>query len=275
MTQPETFMPNAAWPVAWSCDVSQEAPVVTGKAVAFASNVLWSLTGRQFGMTTVTYRPCRDVVYDTPYPDAWLSWPGTQAQPYNAIGTGGSGGYYGPYWMLAGCGTCEGGCSCVGLSQVTLPAPVSSMTEVKIDGQVLDPTAYRVDDNRYLVRVDGVAWPNRNDLRFDDTAVGTWSVTATYGLGLPPGADWAVGELACELIKAFHGEDCRLPRHVTQLARQGVTITVPDLNQLFKDGQTGLYLADIFINTYNPNHLTTRARTYNVDRVREHHRVGT
>jgi hypothetical protein len=250
--------------VHWPCDVSTESPTVTAGAVAFASDVLWALSGRQFGLTTVTLRPCKNYPLDTPYPDAWMSWPGTQRPPLYANG---SGGWYGSYWMAAGCGQCgvPQSCGCGTIQQVELPAPVNSIVTVKIDGSPIVSGAYRVDDNRFLVRTDGGVWPNANDLSKNDDQLGTWSVTATYGLNLPAGADWAVGELACELIKAQNGEDCRLPRHLTQLVRQGVTISLPDLSQLFKDGQTGLYLADIFINTWNPGHLRARARTYRVD----------
>jgi hypothetical protein len=148
-----------------------------------------------------------------------------------------------------------------------LPAPVNEIIEVKVDGAPLVTGAYRVDDNRMLVRVDGESWPHCNDLTKADTEVGTWSVTFTVGQPVPEGGKWAVGELACQLIRAKNGEDCRLPRTVSRLVRQGVTIEFPDMIDLFKNGLTGLYLVDLFVKSVNPAGLVQRSRTYSVDDV--------
>lgn len=253
------YTPVAAWPCRWMCDVSGASPYVTGTAVKFASDVLWALSGRQFGFTTVTLRPADQQILDTPFPDAWLSWPGTQPPP---LGANGSGGYYG-YWVNAiGCGT----------SEIKLPAPVHAITAVKIAGVTLATSAYRLDDNRKLVRIDGFTWPASNNLNVPDTAVGGWSITAQYGLTIPDGAEWAIGELGCEFIKAINGEDCRLPRNVSSIARQGVTIQMPDISTFFTKGVTGLYLTDMFITTWNPKRLRARAKTFSVD-VAEHRRA--
>jgi hypothetical protein len=91
-------------------------------------------------------------------------------------------------------------------------------------------------------------------------------VTAAVGEDVPQGAALAMGELACEMIKAGQGQDCRLPPGVTTLVRQGVTIQYPDVGQLLKDGRTGLYLVDTFIAAENPSGLRQRARVYSVDR---------
>ncbi len=267
------FSPVTSWPVLWPCDVSTESPTVTGTAVAFATEVLWSLTGQRFGFTTVKLRPCRDYALDTPYPDAWLPWPGAQPPPLGA--TVSSGGGYAGFWFGVGCGTCSDSCTCGGsLAEVRLPAPVHAITEVRVDGSPLVTGAYRVDNGRILVRVDGSTWPMRNDLTLADTQVGTWSVTAQYGESIPGGAAIAVGELACEFIRGAQGQDCRLPRAVTSLARQGVTISMPDMASMFDKGITGLFFTDMFIKTWNPKQLRSRARVYPVDR-RPRGRIGT
>lgn len=258
------FGPCEPWPVMWPCDVSCESPTVTGRAVEFATEVIWGLSGRQFGLCEVTLRPCRRDCYEFPWPGGWNEWPGTSWLSPALIGG---------QWFNIVCGTCPGTCACSQLSEVLLPAPVNRIVEVKVDGDVLVTGAYRLDDSRVLVRTDGGAWPRCNELELDDDQAGTWSVTASYGREVPAGGEWAVGELACELLKAFKGEDCRLPRNVTQLARQGVTISYPDMNALFDRGRTGLYLADLFIATWNPNHLNARSKTYSIDRPR-HRRAG-
>jgi hypothetical protein len=157
---------------------------------------------------------------------------------------------------------------------VELPAPVNSITTVLLDGAAMPASGYRVDDNRWLVRTNGGRWPRCNDLTKDDTQPGTWSVTALYGEDVPTGGRIAVGEMACEYLKAMDGQDCSLPPGVTQLARQGVTIELPQPSELFKDGQTGLYTVDAFIASVNPHGLVRRSRVYRVD-GRPPRRAGT
>lgn len=261
------FGPCEPWPTLWSCDVSCESPEVTGRAVAFATEVLWALSGRQFGLCTVTLRPCRDDCLDGGF------WPGDR--PFWSAGlTYPTPALIGGAWFNLICGACGDSCSCSQLSQVTLPAPVYDVVEVRVDGSPLATGAYRLDDDRTLVRVDGGEWPRCNDLRLDDSQLGTWSVTARFGLPVPEGGTWAVGELACQFVSALSGADCRLPKQVTQLVRQGVTIQMDSITELLKDGVTGLYFVDLFIKTWNPNRLRRRSRTYSVDGARAR-RVGT
>jgi len=250
------FGPCAPWPVRWNCDVSTESPTATGIAVASATEILWALSGRRFGTCQVTLRPCRRSCYPGQY---WSSygapWPGP-----SVFG-------YGQGWFDLQCGDCIGTCSCSRVFQIELPAPVSSIVSVKIDGtpMVTGGAAYRVDDNRFLVRTDGQDWPLCNDLSKDDTQAGTWSVTALYGEDIPALAQPAVGQMACEILKSMAGQDCMLPAGLTQLVREGVTISYPDIGALWKQGRTGLYLVDAFLSTTNPSGLRRRAKTYRVD----------
>lgn len=248
--------PCASWDAVWTCDVSCESPTVTAQAVELATEVVWALSGRQFGLCEVTLRPCRRECTDFPWPSGGYSeWAGTTwISPALISGQ----------WFNVICGRCTRGCSCSSISEVLLPAPVHDVVQVKIDGVVVTGSDYRLDDNRILVLLNG-DWPTCNDLALADTEPNTWSVTARYGLEVPAGGAWAVGELACELIRARNGEDCRLPRNVTQLVRQGVTIQFPDVRELMREGLTGLYLVDQFVTTWNPSHLRRRSGTYSVD----------
>lgn len=252
------FGPCTTWPVQWPCDVSCESPTATGNAAKAATEVVWALSGRQFGECEVTLRPCRDSCADTPFYD-YATWPGAGGWPTPAL--------IGGLWFNLTCGGCAGGCSCATVSTVRLPAPVASIVTVRVDGSPLATGAYRLDDNRLLVRIDGGTWPLCNDLNKADTEAGTWSVTARYGLKVPEMGRWAVGELACEILKAMGGEDCRLPQRVQTLARQGVTIQFPDISELLTEGRTGMFLVDGFIQSVNPSGLRRRAKTYSVDRA--------
>lgn len=269
MTNAGTPLPSGAcqsWPILWPCDISCESPAATGAAVAMATDVVWALSGRQFGLCNITLRPCRRECVDDSFFDRELLPSGDSGFVQPAL--------IGGEWFNLVCGSCPGTCSCTPISEVLLPGVVNSIVDVKVDGVILPKSAYRVDNDRLLVRTDGEDWPHCNDLNLPDTEPGTWSVTAVYGRPVPVAGQWAVGELACELLKAFKGEDCRLPRNVTQLARQGVTISYPDMNDLFSRGRTGLYLADLFIMSVNPGGLRTRSRTYSVDRPQPR-RTGT
>lgn len=258
--------PCQPWDVLWPCTVTCESPQVTAQAVEVATEVVWALTGRQFGLCEVTLRPCRRECTDFPWPGdgTYNEWAGSSWLGPQLIGG---------QWFNVVCGRCTQGCSCTSISEVLLPAPVHSVVQVKVDGVVVSGSGYRLDDNRLLVRL-GADWPTCNDLNLADTEPDTWSVTARYGLEVPAGGAWAVGELACELIRAMEGEDCRLPRNVTQLVRAGATLQFPPLHELLESGHTGLYLVDQFVATWNPAGLRRRSGVYSVDRP-PHRRTGT
>jgi hypothetical protein len=264
-----TYGPCADWPVTFTCDVSCEAPEVTGQAIAAATEVVWALSGRQFGLCEVTLRPCRRDCGDYPWPGSglagWSQWPGNSWLSVALVGG---------QWFNVICGRCTNGCSCSSISEVLLPVPVYRIVEVRVDGSPLVTGAYRLDDARRLVRTDGGEWPRCNDLSLDDTEEGTWSVTAEYGREVPELGRLAVGELACQLIRARNGEECLLPSNVTQLVRQGVTIQMPDSLELLRRGMTNLYLVNLFIQTYNPNQLNRRSGVYSID-TPPARRVGT
>lgn len=253
------FGPCANWPIQLLCDVSVESAVITGYAVSLATDTLWALTGRQFGLCNYTFRPCRRDCFSSPFPpDGWAEWPWTSTYPQPALIAGS--------WFNLVCGSCPGTCSCSAVSEFVLPAPVHDIIDITIDGTPMASGAYRLDNNRLVVRTDGGTWPLCNDLSVNDGAEGTWTVTATIGRVIPDGAALAMGQLVCEIIRGAQGEDCNLPPGVTQLIRQGVTIQYPDIGELFRQGRTGLYLVDMFVSTWNPNRLTNRSRVYNVDR---------
>ena len=261
-----TTGPCTPWPVYWGqlCQdvVSTSSPTATGYAATTATHILWALSGRQFGTCPVTLRPCRENCWEGGYPSAI-------AYPWSAYGSPiASVGWDASYWFALGCGSCpQGNCSCNTVSEVRLPARVNAVTAVKVDGAVLPTTAYRLDNNRLLVRTDGSLWSRCNDLNKDDTQTGTWSVTADYGVTVPDSGRFAMGELACQILRALSNQDCQLPQNVVRLVRQGVTVDFPPIQALLAEGRTGLYLTDLFLTAVNPNRLDQRARVYSPDRI--------
>lgn len=258
--------PCTTWPVNWSlCQLTGVSPDVTGAAVAAATEVLWSLSGRRFGICQLTIRPCRRDC-------SGMDW-GLLASGYVLGGWWQYGTYPRPlffngvwYNLTCGNGCADGACSCSYVSETFLPDPVADVVQVKVDGAVLDPSLYRVDDYRKLVRLGGGTWPLCNDLTKDDSQVGTWSVTVQFGEQVPTLGQLAVGELACQFARAMsNDEDCRLPKPVQQLVRQGVTLNFLDPNELFTHGKIGLYFCDLFISTFNPHGLTARSEVFDID----------
>lgn len=251
--------PCGTWTPIFECALPTGASAVTGVAVQAATEVLWGLSGRQFGLCTVTLRPCRRECYGEVWPPGWGQYGQAAGYPQPALVAG--------QWFNLGCGGCAGDCSCSVVSEVVLPGPVHDVLEVKVDGVALVKNVdYRVDDFRLLVRLGGKTWPTCNDLTRADTQMGTWSVTLRAGQDVPAMGQLAVGELATEFTHLLLCNDkCRLPKSVQSLARQGVNVTFLDPSTVFQNGRTGLYLSDLFINTVNPSGRRGRARAYDID----------
>jgi hypothetical protein len=156
-------------------------------------------------------------------------------------------------------GECSGPCD---PSRVLLSGyPVRSVTQVKIDGVVLDPAEYRLERYRWLVRLNGESWPSCQSLGLADTEEGTWSVSYTYGQSPPQIGRDAANELACQLYKACAGDDdCAIPAGAVRLTRAGVTIERGIFSRNPRTGAwaTGMMSVDLFLNAVNPQGLIRR-----------------
>lgn len=150
-----------------------------------------------------------------------------------------------------GCNRSKCGCGRYVFIELQDRYPVISVDEVKIDGVVLDPSEYRVDDYRRLVRLNGECWPSCNDLTEPDTEPHTFSVTYTAGRRPTTILQMAAAELACELKKACNLTDCRLPQNVTQVSRQGVTLNIDAVEAAVMGGYTGITIVDSAVAQYN------------------------
>lgn len=247
--------------VAACCDADDSSDGSIFDTVALeASELLYMLSGRLYaGECERTVRPCNTrcscnwQVLSRGH-IVWYDW-------YS--------GYYGP-----GSWFCDSSpCGCTPLSTVWLAGyPVQAISEVKIDGAVIDPATYRLDRNRFLVRMrdpafpdEMLVWPGCQMLDLPDTEPGTWSVTYSYGRQPPQLAIDAAAQLACEVYKQCLDQECALPKGTTRVTRQGITIE----KELFlswgfqprqtvsraKGWQTGLPLVDAFLAGVNPSGL--------------------
>jgi hypothetical protein len=216
--------------------------------VAAATEYLWRWTGRAFGLCEVEVRPCRQDCLGAPTtydgwagrPDPYLPSHGARA-PFTPALVAGA-------WRNIVCGGCGDLCGCGETSALRLPAPVDSIVAVTIDGETLDPAAYRVDNRSTLIRQDGGRWPTCQNLALPAGEVGTWSVRYRWGAPVPAGGQVAAGKLACEMAKAYCGSsDCELPERIQTVTREGVTVGFLDPFEGLEAGKTGLWLVDSWV----------------------------
>lgn len=188
---------------------------ILDQSLAMASDVLYDLTGRQWGGV------CSDTV-----------WPGTDE-------------CVGPRFLPRS-----------RRSGVRLPGyPVIGVDSVTIDGVLVDPTRYRVEDRRWLVYlpVAGEArqgWPRGQSSGVVDGLAGTWSVTYRFGTAPPVGGRRSAAIYGCQLALACSPgseSQCRLPQRVTSITRQGVSMAILDPLTLIEDGRTGLTEVDQWV----------------------------
>lgn len=233
-------------------ELSSEAQtVIEDMAVDF----LWRWTGMQFGLCEQTIRPCRqDCMTGI---STYTGWSGRDygygtAGPWTPVIING-------IWHNIGCGgACGDTCGCNTLASLTFDLPAYDVTSVVIDGTVLDPSKYRVDNYRQLVRQDGYQWPMCQDLNLPPGQPDTWSVTYRVGQPVPAGGQIAAGLLACEFAKAAcNDSSCALPQRWQSVSRQGLTITSEAtraaLRQSSASGssnpETGIWLVDSWVDS--------------------------
>lgn len=240
----------------WLCTYSQEdldemiadpaVALVMARSEALAWRALSSLTGGQVGTCPITVRPCLAGCNDS---GTWQTAPigSNRFSPFIGVN--------GRWYNSCGCPAAD--CSCVQLCEVVLAGPVGGIEEVWVDGAVLSPTAYRVDNGNRLVRTDAGCWPTCQDMRQD--AHGEDSFSVRYYQGAAPDAlsKYAAGLLAAEFYKACKNDKtCRLPAGVRSVSRQGVTYEIQ--TDMFSEGTTGIREVDAVVATYNPFGLRSR-----------------
>lgn len=205
-------------------------------AAQLARSIMWALSGRQFGLTDVTARPCR-----TPPRPMW-----SNGRAFTPI-------YYGGSWLPEPCG-CGVSCRHAGPNMAHLPGPVHDVTEVRINGEVLPSNVWVLEGN-VIYRRDSY-WPTQ-DLNRPLGDLGTWGVTYRRGIAVPVGVDQLTGTLAKEMLTAIADDPgrCRLPRTVTTVSRQGVTYRAYDPAAIYASGKTGLAEVDMWLASVNPNAL--------------------
>lgn len=128
------------------------------------------------------------------------------------------------------------------VEEIPLQWPVRTVDEVKIDGAVV--TDWYVLDDRLLMRSRDAngrrqGWPSRQRLDLPDTEPGTFSITYSWGIEVPPFARRAALELACAFAEEHKRGSCdRLPENVSSVQRPGVSYSLNERAQALRDGVT-------------------------------------
>lgn len=237
------MLPALPDPLPDPSDPAYAAVLEQERAVQIAVDILWGLSGRQFGVQQSRVRPCREdgfrerhATTDYGVTSYTLSWEGDLG------------------WMNVSCGCWGGSCRLSGPRAVHLVgSPISGIIEVEVNGATLDPSEYTLEDD-VLYRV-GKAWP-RQDLGRPLGEINTWAVTYQFGLPVPPAAVKLTGVLAKEFLSAFVTDSkCRLPRNVAASSRNGVSYREYDPQVIYANGKTGIPEIDMWLATVNPYHL--------------------
>lgn len=129
-------------------------------------------------------------------------------------------------------------------------ADVVSVESVTINGAVVDPAEYHVEDDCYLWRNDRTPWPP-ND---------SFVVQLTAGVGPPDLGILAAKALACEILKLLPGGDdsaCKLSPRMRSFVRSGLSASTVDASKTPSGNvSTGIVLVDLFLSAVNPSGLT-------------------
>lgn len=164
-------------------------------------------------------------------------------------------------------------CGCNHFLQVELGFhPISSIIEVRdcsssnpaYPGSCILPSdLYHIDNFHYLVRdpnPDGTnpGWPRCSTMSPDQNDPGLFQVEFAYGQPVPRAGVRAAATLACEIYMgcnpgAFEDAECRLPKNIVSLTRQGVSMVLQSAFFNPMPGrpiQFGISEIDMFLSIY-------------------------
>lgn len=244
-------------PVDFCSTWNDYADATKNSALWLASTWLWGATGRRFGVCPVTVRPGQtkrgEAGYQTFATSPGLEGLAVPGGPYLFAGR----------WFNAGCSTaCCGSSACA----IVLRGPVAEVDEVLVGGEVVAPSAYRVDVSGgayLLVRTDGECWPICQNMTASADEPDTFEVAYGVGTPVPEALAIATAILACEYAKHLTGGSCSLPAKMTRLSRQGVEVEVAPPDPA--NGTTGIKMVDDVVSTLNPGKLRQPPRVMSLD----------
>lgn len=254
---------NAIWPdpsvIEPAQDATPEEVALLEQRVEIALGLGWStlqtLTAYQIAVCPITVRPSGQGCAHGSYFIAPVEGPA--GAPFWPLVRNGQ-------WVNVWCGHANA-CSCDRVDAVILPGPVGAIESVIVNGEVLDPEVYRVDNGNQLVREDGERWPLCQNFNRPIGEQDTFAVTYYHGSTADLLVQFAAGVLADEYLKALvNPNECRLPAGTTQVVRQGISYEVQ--TSLFENGRTGIAEVDSVIQRFNPFGQRVPPSIFSLDR---------
>ncbi len=239
-------------------------------AATLASQNLYRFSGRQYGgQCTDHVRPCVGINTAT-NGQIILTWLVPRGFPYPTLPVHTTDG-----WQNIGCS----GAGCW-VPCVFLPGPVSDITEVRVDGQVLTKgTDYKVSGYSQLCRTDGQLWPIGQDMTKELTEDGTFYVEWTRGKPIDIVQKRMAREYALQRIihlLCTKMATCDVSNEgVVTLSADGVSAAFDSFTELAAAGKTGIKLVDEWLGSVNPYGRKRRAIVGRADAHSRHGRKWT
>lgn len=157
------------------------------------------------------------------------------------------------------CCSCDHVCGSCTYDRITLKTPVVAIQSIRVDGEVLSGSDYKLVNGNQLIRVDESNWPGCQDIRLDSTEEHTFEIIYNHGF-FPTVIEIEAGkELICEMLHACFpsGRRSQIPG-ARSLSGAGVNVTV-DQRQVL---DAGLASVQRFVNLWNPAHDKVAPRVF-------------
>lgn len=205
-------------------------------ACEFASQTLWSLSGRKFHTGSIaTERYTIDRDRRVPNIPGWV--PGRPIYDYDR-------GVYlvDPYFWEN---------RKIRLDGTPIKA-VGSITSLAT-GEAIPSTQYSI--------------VNRAFIQFDTSVPDGFEISYTYGQKPPVAGRMAALALARQFFYLWSGREdqCSLPDRVTSVTRQSVSWVLLDNQDFLDDLKTGIYAVDLFLKSVNPDKARVKSKVFSVD----------
>jgi hypothetical protein len=206
------------------------------QACEFASQMLWTLSGRKFHTgKVITERYIVD--------RAWLG--SYTASPVRGIPT------YDRDWGVFVVDPYDWNNRKIKLDGTPVRS-IGSVTNLAT-GENLDPSEYSI--------------VNRAFLQLESFVPRGIDVSYTYGTPPPITGRMAAKAMATQFFLQWSGREseCDLPDRVMSVTREGVNWVLLDNQDFLDELKTGIYMVDMFLRSVNPDKARVKAKVFSVD----------
>lgn len=141
---------------------------------------------------------------------------------------------------------------------IVLQSPVVSISQVKVDGVVLDPSAYVLRDGSDLRLASGLGW------------YGVIGITYTFGASIPGYATDACVELVREMAKERCGRPSCFPSSAQSVSRAGISINLNREVEKVREAGPSLQAVMVAVSVVNPLNQRSQSEVWSPDQIQTH-----